>query len=160
VDQILFIDAVKMEMPLSTSQSVLLVEDDDNDVILIKRAFEKSRLLNPIHAVENGEEALAFLSGQGKFSDRDAFPFPALLLLDLKLPKKTGFEVIQAVRSNPDWKCLLIVVLSSSNLNPDINRAYELGANSYLVKPPDFDNLTAMLKQLQSYWLIFNAKPN
>lgn len=140
-------------------QAILLAEDEENDVILIKRAFEKSRLINPVHVVENGEDALHYLSGQGKYSDRDLYPFPTLLLLDLKLPKKNGFEVIQAVRANDEWKRLLIVVLSSSSLNPDINRAYELGANSYLVKPPDFDNLIAMLKQLQSYWLILNAKP-
>jgi len=140
-------------------QTILLAEDDENDVILIKRAFEKSRLANPIHVAENGEDVMAFLSGNGKYADRQTYPFPALLLLDLKLPKKSGFEVIQAVRAMPGWKRLLIVVLSSSNLNPDINKAYELGANSYLVKPPDFDNLMGMMKQLQSYWLILNTRP-
>jgi CheY-like chemotaxis protein len=148
-----------MESSTPVPQAILLAEDEENDVILIKRAFERSRLLNPIQVVENGEEALLYLSGGGKYADRTVYPFPTLLLLDLKLPKKNGFEVIQAVRANDDWKRLLIVVLSSSSLNPDINRAYELGANSYLVKPPDFDNLIAMLKQLQSYWLILNAKP-
>lgn len=148
-----------MDTAPAQSQAILLAEDEENDVILIRRALEKSRLLNPVHAVENGEEVLAYLAGHGKYADRAAHPFPALLLLDLKLPKKSGFEVIQAIRANPEWKRLLIVVLSSSNLNPDINRAYELGANSYLVKPPDFDNLIAMMKQLQSYWLILNMHP-
>lgn len=140
------------------SKTILLAEDDDNDVILIRRAFEKSRLNNPIQVVENGEEVISYLSGTGKYADRQAHPFPTLLLLDLKLPRKSGFEVIQAVRANPDWKLLLIVVLSSSNLNPDINKAYELGANSYLVKPPNFDDLIAMMQQLQNYWLTLNTK--
>lgn len=140
------------------AKTILLAEDDDNDVILIRRAFEKSQMNHSIQVVENGEEVISYLAGEGPYANRQAYPFPTLLLLDLKLPRKSGFEVIQAIRANPAWKLLLIVVLSSSNLNPDINKAYELGANSYLVKPPDFDDLIAMMKQLQSYWLTLNAK--
>jgi CheY-like chemotaxis protein len=146
-----------MEMPIQP-QSILLVEDDENDVILIKRALSKSRLMNPVQVVEDGDEAITYLSGAGKYIDRDLYPFPALLLLDLKLPRKSGFEVIEIVRKHPEWKRLLVVVLTSSALHPDINRAYELGANSYLVKPPDFDNLIGMMKELQSYWLICNTR--
>jgi CheY-like chemotaxis protein len=147
-----------MELSLQP-QTILLGEDEENDVILIRRALERARLANPVHAVSDGEEVLAYLRGEREFADRAKYPFPALLLLDLKLPRKSGFEVIEAVRADPKWKRLLIVVLSSSTLNPDIDRAYELGANSYLVKPPDFENLISMMKQLQSYWMILNAQP-
>src|SRR5688572_18798070 len=103
-------------------QTILLGEDEENDVILIRRAFDRARLANPVHAVGDGELVLAYLRGEGKFAEREAYPFPALLLLDLKLPKKSGFEVIEAVRADPRWKRLLIVVLSASGLNPDIDR--------------------------------------
>jgi CheY-like chemotaxis protein len=138
---------------------ILLADDDENDVLLIARALEKSRLANPIQVVHDGDEVIAYLSGEGKYADRARYPFPALLLLDLKMPRKSGFEVIRSIRANPAWKRLLIVVLTSSSLHPDINRAYELGANSYLVKPPNLGRLVEMLDQLQAYWLITNLRP-
>ena len=138
---------------------ILLVEDDANDVLLIQRAFQRTHVANPVEVVRDGEEALAYLSGQGSFADRDRHPLPVLMLMDLKMPRKTGLEVLEWVRQQPGLKRLPIIVLTSSNQSPDINRAYELGANSYLVKPAGFDSLLDLVKNLDMYWLILNEKP-
>ena len=139
---------------------ILLAEDDPNDVLLIQRAFEKTNIANPIQVVRDGEEAVAYLSGEGQFADRDRHPLPLLLLMDLKMPRKSGLEVLEWVRRQPGLKRLPVVVLTSSNQSPDINRAYDLGANSYLVKPAGFDSLLDLVKNLDMYWLILNEKPD
>jgi CheY-like chemotaxis protein len=147
-------------MKMSAREGViLLVEDDANDVLLIQRAFQRTHVANPVEVVRDGEEALAYLSGQGSFADRDRHPLPVLMLMDLKMPRKTGLEVLEWVRQQPGLKRLPIIVLTSSNQSPDINRAYELGANSYLVKPAGFDSLLDLVKNLDMYWLILNEKP-
>ena len=138
---------------------ILLAEDDPNDVLLIQRAFQRTHVANPLQVVRDGEEALAYLSGQGPFADRERHPLPVLLLMDLKMPRKSGLEVLEWVRQQPGLKRLPITVLTSSNQSPDINRAYELGANSYLVKPAGFDSLLELVKNLDMYWLILNEKP-
>ncbi len=138
---------------------ILLVEDDPNDVLLIQRAFQRNHVANPLQVVRDGEEALAYLSGAGTFTDRERHPLPVLMLMDLKMPRKSGLEVLEWVRQQPGLKRLPIVVLTSSNQSPDINRAYELGANSYLVKPAGFDSLLELVKNLDVYWLILNEKP-
>jgi len=138
---------------------ILLAEDDPNDVLLIQRAFQRSLVANPLQVVRDGEEALAYLSGQGLFADRERHPLPVLMLMDLKMPRKSGLEVLEWVRQQPGLKRLPIIVLTSSNQSPDINRAYELGANSYLVKPAGFDSLLDLVKNLDMYWLILNEKP-
>jgi CheY-like chemotaxis protein len=138
---------------------ILLAEDDPNDVLLIQRAFQRSHVANPLQVVRDGEEALAYLSGQGPFADRERHPLPVLMLMDLKMPRKSGLEVLEWVRQQPGLKRLPITVLTSSNQSPDINRAYELGANSYLVKPAGFDSLLELVKNLDMYWLILNEKP-
>jgi CheY-like chemotaxis protein len=140
--------------------SVLMVEDDDNDVFFVERAFKQAQVVNPLHRVKDGEEALAYLKGEGRFTNRDQFPLPHLMLLDLKMPRKNGFEVIQWVRAQPGLKRMPLVVLTSSKEDPDVNRAYELGANTYLVKPVKFDGLAEMMKTLNLYWLIMAEKPN
>ena len=145
---------------MSTREGViLLAEDDPNDVLLIQRAFQRTHVANPMQVVRDGEEALAYLGGQGHFADRDRHPLPVLMLMDLKMPRKTGLEVLEWVRQQPGLKRLPIIVLTSSNQSPDINRAYELGANSYLVKPAGFDSLLELVKNLDMYWLILNEKP-
>ncbi len=136
--------------------TILLAEDDANDVLLLKRAFERAGITNPLHVTSDGEEALAYLAGRGRFADREQNPVPALLLLDLKMPKLSGFEVLQWVRQHSTLKRLPIVVLSSSFQYTDINRAYDLGANSYLVKPADFNTRIDLVKKLQAYWLTAN----
>ena len=138
---------------------ILLAEDDPNDVLLIQRALQRNHVANPLQVVRDGEQALAYLSGAGAFADRERHPLPVLLLLDLKMPRKSGLEVLEWVRQQPGLKRLPIVVLTSSNQSPDINRAYELGANSYLVKPAGFDSLLELVKNLDVYWLILNEKP-
>jgi len=139
--------------------SILLVEDDPNDIILIKRAFGKATITNPFQVVEDGEEAVAYLAGKGRYGDREKYPLPILLLLDLKLPRKSGHEVLEWLRRQPMLKRLPVVVLTSSQQSSDINRAYDLGANSYLVKPVTFDALVEMVKTLDFYWLILNENP-
>ena len=138
---------------------ILLAEDDPNDVLLIQRAFQRNHVANPVQVVRDGEEALAYLSGQAPFADRERHPLPVLMLMDLKMPRKSGLEVLEWVRQQPGLKRLPIIVLTSSNQSPDINRAYELGANSYLFKPAGFDSLLDLVKNLDMYWLILNEKP-
>lgn len=140
--------------------TILLVEDDPNDVLLIRRAFRKSDVANPIQVVGDGEEAIAYLSGRGPYADRERYPLPVLLLLDLKLPRKSGFEVLEWLRQQRGLKRLPVAVLTSSAETPDINRAYDLGANSYLVKPVRFEGLLRMVQTLNLYWLIINEKPD
>lgn len=140
-------------------KTLLIVEDDPYDVKLIKRAIKKARILNPVQTIEDGEAAIAYLAGQSPFDDRSHYPLPVLMLLDLKLPKKDGFEILQWLRGQPALGRLPVVVLTSSNQSRDVNRAYDLGANSYLVKPVGSDALVDMLKTLELFWLITNTAP-
>lgn len=145
---------------IAESQTVLLVEDDPNDVLLIRRAFDRARLLNPLQVVPDGEQTIAYLSGAGEYADRERYPYPVLMLLDLKLPRKSGFEVLQWLRAQPGLKRLPVVVLTSCSNGPDINRVYELGANSYLVKPVRFEDLLQMVQTLHLFWMVLNQKPD
>lgn len=138
---------------------ILLVEDDPNDVLLIRRASHKANLLNPLYVVEDGEQAIAYLSGQGIYAERSRYPLPVLILLDLKLPRKSGFEVLAWLKAHPQLRRIPVVVLTSSRESPDIARAYDLGANSYLVKPVGFEDLVEMVRTLKLYWLILNELP-
>jgi CheY-like chemotaxis protein len=132
--------------------SVLMAEDDDNDVFFVQRAFKQAQIPNPLHRVKDGEEAIAYLRGDGQYSDRAQFPLPRFLLLDLKMPRKNGFEVIAWIRQQPGIKRLPIAVLTSSKEEPDINRAYDTGANTYLVKPVKFEELVETIKALDQFW--------
>src|SRR5688572_29917815 len=133
--------------------AVLLAEDSENDVLMFRRAARRAKFSQPLHVVTNGEEVVAYLKGEGRFSDRAQYPLPGLLLLDLKMPRMNGFEVLQWVRQQPQFTALQVVVLSSSDEIRDINRAYQLGANSFLVKPLSFDEFVGMLEALRSYCL-------
>ena len=139
--------------------TILLVEDDPYDAKLIQRAVHKARITNPVQTVADGQAAVDYLTGQAPYDDRDRFPMPILMLLDLKLPKKSGFEVLQWLRQQPGIGRLPVVVLTSSNQMDDINNAYDLGANSYLVKPVGSEALVDMLKTVELYWLITNNNP-
>ena len=141
-------------------QFILLAEDDPNDVLLIQRAFQKAGLRDALKVTRDGGQAIDYLAGHGMYADRERFPLPFLLLLDLKMPGTGGFEVLQWVRKEPELKRLLVVVLTSSNLQTDVDRAYELGANSYLVKPVSFEGLIELVKSLQLYWLVLNERPD
>jgi CheY-like chemotaxis protein len=140
--------------------TILLAEDETNDVFFMQRCFEKARLLNPLQVVNDGVQAMAYLKGEGEYADREKFPFPILMLLDLRMPRKSGFEVLEWRASQPGLKRLPTVVLTSSKEGPDINRAYDLGANSYLVKPPQPEALAEMFQRLNSYWVALNVPPD
>jgi len=139
--------------------TILHVEDDPNDVLLIARAFRKVEVAARIQVVNDGEQALHYLSGSNSFSDRENFPLPSLVLLDLKLPRKSGIEVLEWIRSRPGLKRIPVVMLTSSKQAVDINRAYDLGVNAYLVKPVNFDGLVDMVKTLDAFWLRSNERP-
>lgn len=140
------------ERPVSSLKAVILIaEDDENDVFLIKRAFSQAQFDNPLQVVQNGEEAIAYLKGDPPFRDREKYPMPALLLLDLKMPRRDGFEVLAWIRDHPEFNSLSVVVLTSSQESRDVNRAYALGASSYLVKPANFLSLVDMINRLKEY---------
>jgi CheY-like chemotaxis protein len=138
---------------------ILIVDDWEDDILLIQRAFLKGNIQNPIHAVRSGEEAVAYLKGEGKYSHRDEYPLPGLILLDLKMPGMDGFEVLKWIRREPGLKATRVIVLTASNLMRDVNEAYRLGANSFLVKPTDFDQFTATCKLIKDYWLTRDQQP-
>ncbi len=143
----------------SREYTILLVEDDPDDVFLIQRAFRGANLANPMRVLNDGEEAIAYLEGRGDYADRTRHPLPMLMLLDLKLPRRSGLEVLEWRRTQPGLRRLPTVVLTSSRDHTDVNRAYDLGANSYLVKPVAFEALMDIVKTLNLYWLILNQPP-
>ena len=136
-----------------------MVEDSEDDILLVRRAFAKAGITNPLHVVKDGEEAVAYLKGEGKYFNRDEYPLPDLMLLDLKMPIMDGFQVLRWVRQQPGLSKLCVVVLTSSDHIRDVNVAYQLGANSFLLKPIDFENFVEMGKFLHGYWLKFSKPP-
>ena len=141
---------------MTSSKAMLLVEDNEDDVFLMKRALKGAQIVNPLQVVEDGQQAVEYLSGTGKYSDREKHPFPAVVFLDLKLPMKGGLEVLEWIRKREDFENMVVLVLTSSNEPSDLNRAYKLGANSYLVKPPTAMQLLELAKACKWYWLEFN----
>jgi CheY-like chemotaxis protein len=140
--------------------SVLLVEDDLNDIFLVKRAFKMARIQNPLQVVTDGVEAINYLRGEGKYADRGAYPLPKLIVMDIKMPRKSGFEVLEWVKSSSTVLRRIPVVIVSSSENPsDINRAYELGANAYMVKPVAFRAVEHLFESITHYWGLECAKP-
>ena len=138
---------------------ILLAEDEEDYVLLIRRAFEQAHIPNPLHVVWNGQEAIAYLKGEGKYSNREEYPLPDLLLLDLKMPRVNGFEVLQWIRAQPGLAPLRVLVLTSSDQIRDVNEAYKLGANSFLVKPLDFQDFTQLSRLIQDFWLKASKVP-
>jgi CheY-like chemotaxis protein len=137
---------------------ILHVDDDSNDMLLFQHACRKAGAPFQLHSVPDGHEALAYFRGTGQYADRELHPLPKLVLLDLKMPRVSGFEVLDWMRRQPDFRHLPVVVLTSSNHEHDITRAYDAGANSYLVKPVSFDSLVDMVKCVGQYWLGLNAQ--
>ena len=140
-----------MESP--TPALVLVAEDDENDIFLLRHAFQQARLSYPIIDVPNGEEAIDYLSGCVPYAGREHHPLPALLLLDLKMPLLNGFDVLSWLQGRPEFRDMPAVVLSSSAFDSDIKRARELGARDYLVKPQSSDDLVKLVQELSLHWL-------
>lgn len=138
---------------------VLYAEDDENDAFFMQRAFRQARIPNPLTILSDGNLAIGYLSGAGPYADRQQHPWPCLLLLDLKMPGRSGFDVLTWVRAQPAAAALPVVVLTSSSQDNDIYRAYSLGANSYLVKPGKPDELLVIVNGLKQFWLNHNRTP-
>jgi CheY-like chemotaxis protein len=134
-------------------KNILLAEDSPDDVFLIRSAFKKCGFHDPIFVVSNGEQVLQYLKGEGPYADREQYPVPHLLLLDLNMPRLNGFEVLSWIRGRQEWMCLPVIVLTTSFYGPEIRRAYDLGANSFVTKPPEFSHLIASLKEVGEHWL-------
>jgi CheY-like chemotaxis protein len=148
-----------MELPeRKPSYPILLVEDEENDVILIERAFQKAGVKNPIHSVVDGQDAVDYLAGRGKFADRKQYPMPGLVLLDLNLPRKSGFEVLEWI-GGAEMKPPILVICSSSGQPQDIEKAYRLGAHGYVRKPSNFEQLVEQARAIKAYWLEQNLGP-
>lgn len=143
----------------STPVELLLVEDNPHDAELTLRSLRKYRLANNIIHIGDGAEALDFLFGRGVYEGRNPNNRPKVILLDLKMPKISGIEVLQELRNNELTKLIPVVVLSSSTENPDVQRCFELGANSYIVKPVEFENFSKAVADIGFYWLLLNQQP-
>ena len=144
---------------MSQRPVILLAEDLEEDIIVITKAFQQVFVPHKLLVVHTGEEVTHYLLGHGKYADRHQYPFPSLLLLDLKMPGMDGFEVLQWLRHMPALNHLRVVVLTASDHIHDVNRAYQLGANSFLVKPSDFENTLQLAKTLTQYWLVASKFP-
>ncbi len=138
---------------------ILLVEDNVDDAELTIHALRKRNLVNKLIHLQDGEQALDFLFGTGKFSGRDVTVTPRLILLDLKMPKVDGMQVLQKVKSHDTTKKIPIVILTSSKEDPDLSRCYELGSNSYIVKPVEFNSFISTVTELGMYWMLLNSPP-
>ena len=141
------------------NKTLLLVEDNPDDEALTLRAMRKQNLANQIDVVRDGQEALDYLFAQGNYSDRDSEDLPQVILLDLKLPRVDGLQVLEQIRSNELTKNVPVVILTSSNEEQDLVRSYNLGANSYVRKPVDFEQFLEAARQLGLYWLVLNEVP-
>ena len=140
-----------------TRPTILHIEDDPNDVLLLEHACRKANVTCDIQRVADGDEAIAYLRGVDGFANREKFPLPRLILLDLKMPRLNGFDVLEWLRHHDKLRTMPVVVLSSSNHDADLKRAYELGVNSYLIKPVSFDSLVEIVKAIHDYWLTLNT---
>ena len=140
-----------MKYPEAT---ILIVEDNRDDALLIQRALRRANLINPLQVVANGEQAIGYLKGDGPYADRSSYPLPELVMLDLQMPRVSGLEVLKWIREQSEFSLLPVVILTSSDQAPDARRAYELGANSYLIKPGNFEELAQMARRLGASWLL------
>lgn len=142
-----------MEVP------ILLVEDNADDILFLERAFSAAHLAAPLRIVRDSAGAIDYLIGEGKYADRAAHPLPAVVLLDLKMPGASGFVVLRWLREQPVLKRLPVVVLTSSAQEEDIAQAYDLGANSYVVKPSGLKQVSELARLIEAYWLSLNRRP-
>jgi CheY-like chemotaxis protein len=146
-------------MKNNSKTMLLLVEDNPSDVALTERAFKKAHIANEMVVAQDGQEALDYLWGAGAHQGRDGADLPALVLLDLKLPKVSGLDVLRQIRADARTRRLPVVILTTSKEEQDVAAGYDLGANSYIRKPVDFHQFAAAIEQLGLYWLILNEAP-
>jgi CheY-like chemotaxis protein len=139
---------------------MLIAEDDPHDVFLLKRALNKAGLPIQPKFFDDGEKALSYLLGKAPYENRKAYPLPHLLLLDVKMPGKSGFDLLRDVRTSPELKRLIAIMFSSSSEQQDVDRAYDLGANAYMVKPTDSTELITLLQRLYAFWFLTNVPPS
>src|SRR5437762_1307255 len=138
---------------MARTATILLVEDDENDALLVCKAAQKTLAGIPVFVVSNGQQAVQYLNGDAAYADRSKYPFPDIVLLDLKMPVMNGFEVLRWVRSQPRLKRLPVIILTGSVHESDTKAAYEEGANSYLIKPANFNELVDTMKNVGDFWL-------
>lgn len=141
---------------MSPTPSLLLVEDNDDDVFLMRRALKSAGVDLPLQTAADGQQALDYLAGSGRYADRVAFPLPTVVFLDIKLPHLSGFDVLRSLRAHPEQRRIVVIMVTSSNQPADVHLAYELGANSYVVKPASFQALSEFAKAFKDYWLQCN----
>lgn len=147
-------------MAFAQRNNLLLIEDDSNDVLLIRRAFERTRFNVPMSVVSDGDSAVGYLQGIAEYSDRLQHPLPSLILLDLKLPRRSGLEVLEWLRAQPHLCRIPVIALTASREEADVDKAYEAGINSYVVKPSTFDGLFEMAQSIERYWIRLNQYPS
>jgi CheY-like chemotaxis protein len=145
-------------MPKNEQPVILIAEDSENDLLMLRRAFSQAGLLIPLQAVADGEEAIAYLKGDGEFANRAEYPLPDLLLLDLKMPRKNGFEVLEWLQGQPTLAQLRVVVLTGSDQIRDVNLAYKLGAASFLTKPLNFMEFKDTIQAMYNYWMSVSSR--
>jgi CheY-like chemotaxis protein len=144
---------------MSTQAPFLLIEDNENDAVLIQRAFVQAKILNPLFVVGSGEEGVDYLCGRAKFSNREEYPLPDLILLDLKLPGMDGVDFLLWLRRQPGFGTTRVVVLTSTDRVRDVDEAYKAGANSFLLKPVDFEKFVEISRALNGYWVWLDQRP-
>lgn len=144
---------------MTNEQPILYAEDDENDVFLMQRAFRQAGVINRLRVVPDGKQVVDYLAGEGSFTNREEHPLPCLVILDLKMPGKSGFDVLTWLRGQEAMSTLPALVFTSSNQATDIERAYQLGANGYLIKPGRPDELLQLVKSIKDYWLGENRTP-
>lgn len=144
---------------MTPDDPILLVEDNSDDVLFMKRACRQVEIVQPLHIVEHGQAAIDFLSHTGHYADKSKSPTPRLVLLDLKLPYKSGLEVLQWIRAQDFLKTIPVIIFTTSAENSDVERAYRYGANGYLVKPANMNELSNILRSLKAFWIDHNLLP-
>ena len=137
---------------MDPNQTILIAEDDENDVHLLQMAIRRAGVRNPLQFVHDGQEAIDYLCATGRFSDRSAYPFPGIIITDIKMPRKTGHEVLEWLSRHPECAIIPSIVLSASAEPEDVTKAYQLGVSTYFRKPSKIDDLTEIMKTIGHYW--------